>query len=266
MALSLFQIGINDYPGTANDLAGCVNDCKDLAPLTGVLAPVRLLNKTATKANIIKKLTTFAKSLAAGDWGIVQYSGHGSWEPDKNKDEPDGRDECLCPYDWTNSLLDDELFNIWKLVHKQAKILLITDSCMNGTVYRLGMPMQAKKKSTRVRFIPPSLRLGVQDTAGHRRALQISQRAVPAKKEALPPNVIHLAGSLNTEYCYDAVFNGRPNGAFTKVFIDARKSFDAPPTFQQLIDAIRQMLPSSDYPQTPVLNATAANKKLVMPF
>ena len=30
MALILFQIGINDYPGTANDLAGCVNDCNEV--------------------------------------------------------------------------------------------------------------------------------------------------------------------------------------------------------------------------------------------
>lgn len=270
MALSLFQVGINDYPGTANDLAGCVNDCKDLAPLTGVLSPVRLFNKTATKANIIKKLTTFAKGLGPGDWGVVQYSGHGSWEADKNGDEPDGRDECLVPYDWMNSLLDDELYNIWKLVHKQAKILFITDSCMNGTVYRLAKPLQAKKKSSRVRFVPPSLRLA-DGSALQRKTLSVHNNSARAmatkpKKETLPANVIHLAGCTNVEYCYDAVFGGRPNGAFTKVLIDARRSFNSPPTFEALINAIHAQLPSSDYPQTPVLNASAANKKLVMPF
>lgn len=269
MALLLFQIGINDYPGTANDLAGCVNDCKDLAALIGTPVSARLVNKNATKANILKRLTAFAKVLQPGDWGVVQYSGHGSWELDKNKDEPDGRDECLVPYDWHNSLLDDELYGIWKLVNKHAKILLITDSCMNGSVYRLLQPLQGKRKSSRVRFLPPSLRLPpLRDAAAlHQRVIKTAKQPRAAKKEVLPANVIHLAGSLNTEYCYDAVFKGRPNGAFTRTLIDARRAYaDATPTFEDLLVSVREKLPSSDYPQTPVLNASAANKQLKLPF
>jgi hypothetical protein len=123
-----------------------------------------------------------------------------------------------------------------------------------------------------VRFLPPSVRLPPlrEAAALHQRFIKTAKKPRVAKKEVLPANVIHLAGSLNTEYCYDAVFGGRPNGAFTKTLIDAytllEQALGSPPTFEELLTAIREKLPSGDYPQTPVLNASAANKQLKLPF
>jgi len=268
VTLHLFQVGINNYPGTGSDLAGCLNDLKDFRALLPAKlgTHVVLKDSQALKAKILQGLRDFVLKLQAGDWGIVQYSGHGSWEPDLNADEPDSRDECWVPYDWANGVLDDELAKLWQLLKPKAKLLLLTDSCMNGTVFRLRPSFHATAdRRTRVRFLSPEQRLG----SGSRKTLKSAERVaaapMPDKKEAVLPNVIHWAGSLNTEYCSDAVFRGRPNGAFTRLLIDLRKSL-AQPTFQQLQTALRNHLPSGDYPQTPVLNATAANKKLPIPF
>jgi hypothetical protein len=47
----------------------------------------------------------------SGDTLVITYSGHGTWVPDSSGDEPDGRDEALCPHDIATAgpLLDDEI-------------------------------------------------------------------------------------------------------------------------------------------------------------
>src|SRR4030042_3457117 len=106
-------IGINDYPGTGSDLAGCVNDAKDWAAALRRhgFTVTKILDKQATGASIrngIKALVTQAKR---GDLVVIQYSGHGSFVPDEDGDEPDGTDGCLCPYDIRPNapITDDEV-------------------------------------------------------------------------------------------------------------------------------------------------------------
>src|SRR3954471_10097399 len=94
-------IGINDYPGTENDLAGCRNDAEDwAAALTARGFDTRRLIDTAAsgaaiRAAIHELLTTPAPGTAV----VITYSGHGTWLPDTSGDEPDHRDEALCPHD-----------------------------------------------------------------------------------------------------------------------------------------------------------------------
>lgn len=278
MSIHVLQIGINNYPGTKNDLAGCLNDLKDLrALLPKKLASHAVLkDEQATLVNILQSIQSFVRLLKAGDWGILQYSGHGSWEPDKDGDEPDRRDECWVPYDWANGVLDDTLQKFWHVIDPKARLLLLTDSCMNGTVFRkLLSSRSSDTKQPRVRFISPEQRLdeAVQWLAGSagsaaklKKARRVATRPIPDKKEKPLPTVIHLAGSRNTEYCSDAYFKGRPNGAFTRMLVDIRKSVAGPLTVGDLHAKLLEVLPSSNYPQTPVLNATAANKKLALPF
>ena len=113
MSKKALCIGINDYPGTQNDLSGCVNDATDwAAELTarGFTAQT-LLNAAATKAAMIAAIGGMIDAAVKGDSLIFTYSGHGTWVPDKDGDEPDGRDEALCPYDLSSkgALLDDEI-------------------------------------------------------------------------------------------------------------------------------------------------------------
>jgi hypothetical protein len=66
-----------------------------------------------------------------------------------------------------------------------------------------------------------------------------------------------FSGCQDSEFSYDTVFDGRPNGAFTRAAIDALHdpAIDSPVA---LYRAIRLKLPSPGVPQTPQLFGSAA--------
>jgi len=121
-------IGINDYPGTGNDLSGCVNDANDWGTTLAEkgFTVKKLLNKNATRKNILDNLKTFIDKAVKGDSIIFQYSGHGSYVPDKDGDESDGTDECWCPYDlYTKGpITDDELNELFTTKKNRGKTCL----------------------------------------------------------------------------------------------------------------------------------------------
>jgi metacaspase-1 len=263
-------IGIN-YEGTSAELGGCINDAKDYQDLfRSICCGSRtLLEQEANKANILSVLNSAIEALKKGDTLIFTYSGHGSWVPDENGDELDRRDECLCPIDFLNhQILDDELDAIFSKRKKGSRILFLSDSCHSGSVFRLLMDPAAKRKA---RFMPPEMFLqgksyrkaekaadNVLATAGHfvRRAKGVASNLPKA-------GLIHFSGCQDTEYSYDAVFGDRANGAFTAHFIAAyRASFTF--TYNDLHQRILESLPSSEYPQSPKLNATSADRKLTV--
>ena len=133
-------VGINDYPGTGNDLAGCVNDANDWAAVLKKrgFTVEKMFNKKATGDAIRSAIKTLVTQAKRGDLVVVQYSGHGSYVPDEDGDEPDGTDECLCPYDITSKgpITDDEMFDLFSGRQQGVKVFMISDSCHSGTVAR----------------------------------------------------------------------------------------------------------------------------------
>ncbi len=109
-------IGIN-YPGTSAQLSGCVNDAKDWEAALAALGfkCALVLDEFASKARIVAALTDFVSQTGYRDRLIVTYSGHGTWVPDADGDEPDGRDEALVPIDYRTAgvITDDELYGIF---------------------------------------------------------------------------------------------------------------------------------------------------------
>lgn len=101
MAKLALCIGINDYPGTDSDLAGCVNDAHDWAAAlkTRGFIVSKMFNKDATGKGIRKEIRGVLSKAKSDDTVVIQFSGHGSFVPDDDGDEPDGTDECICPYD-----------------------------------------------------------------------------------------------------------------------------------------------------------------------
>jgi hypothetical protein len=101
MAKKALCVGVNNYPGTRNDLQGCVNDARDWARLLSGTFGFRdvetLLDGQATRSRIKKKLGELISKGRAGDVLVFTYSGHGTHVPDVGeKDEADGRDEAIC--------------------------------------------------------------------------------------------------------------------------------------------------------------------------
>jgi hypothetical protein len=75
-------------------------------------------------------------------------------------------------------------------------------------------------------------------------------------------NVIHFSGCRDNEYSIDAEINGVGCGAFTYYAIEAfATTVAAKRTYNDAFAKIRKMLPSSEFPQTPQLNATTSLKR-----
>jgi hypothetical protein len=253
-------VGINDYPGTGSDLNGCVNDAKDWKAALEARGYVvaTLLDGAATRAAIVSKLTQMVVEAKSGDNLVFTYSGHGSWLPDDDGDEPDGRDEMLCPHDIGQNqyLMDDTLAEIFGRKAEGVRLYFVSDSCHSGTVARFAPPLfpDAEKLHPRPRFLHPST--FVKDDAELRR-IRRAASAPRATRQKYP--ALLFAGCRDVEYSYDAVINGRPNGAFTYVALQALKQDPATP--QKLMAEVRDHLPTATYPQTPQLYGSRTAKR-----
>lgn len=254
------HIGINDYPGTGNDLSGCVNDANDWQVTMEARGfhTTKVLDAEATKSNMQEAISTIVDDTGRDDIAVITYSGHGTWVPDEDGDEPDGRDEALCPYDITQGkiLIDDELYEIFSERKRGARIIFISDSCHSGTVARVCNLMPETESDSwnfqKIRFLPPEFYIQ-DDEKLLRRALQVEN--VRARSKIRAASVL-LSGCKDDEYSYDAWFNGRPNGAFTYVALQTLKSLSETASYRDWYEEIRKILPHVNYPQTPQLSGT----------
>jgi len=234
-------VGINNYPGIFNDLKGCVNDANDwTALLQGFGFSVNtILDSKATISTVKAALQGLVDSTNAGDVAVLTYSGHGTQVTDRSGDESDPYDEAICLYN--GNVIDDELRIILNGIHPQATLVIISDSCFSGSVTRL-----AGEKAI-PRFVPP----------------QVSIAGRTAKRSFLIPETdmpeVLISGCSDDEYSYDAEFNGRPNGAMSAYAIQVIKQ-NPSVTYREFFAGLRALLPSKDYPQSPQLEGSDANK------
>ncbi|MBI4757371.1 MAG: caspase family protein [Betaproteobacteria bacterium] len=252
-------IGINDYPGTGSDLSGCVNDAGDWASTLAArgYAVTKMLDAQATRAAMIDAMGKLISGAQRGDTVVITYSGHGTWQPDSSGDEPDGRDEALCPHDITTrgALLDDDLHTLFTNHAQGVRIVLISDSCHSGSVTR-GDESDLDPGMPRARFLPPEAWM-----PADRLPRSTARPTVLVSGLARSGGDLLLAGCKDTEYSWDTRFNGRPNGAFTYYALKTLKTLPANTTYSKWVTAIRSYLPSTSLPQAPqILGSTTAKK------
>jgi hypothetical protein len=251
-------IGINDYPGTDSDLSGCVNDCNDWAAALANrgFAVAQLMDRQATKANMMAAIGDLVDKAVAGDRIVLTYSGHGTWVPDGDGDEPDGRDEALCPWDigQGNVLLDDELRELFSKRARGVRLLMISDSCHSGSVTK-GDAADLDPGLPRARFLPPEAWMkGVTLPAEIPRKL--------AGGMARTAGDLLMAGCLDTQYSWDTRFNNRPNGAFTFYALKTLARLDPGATYRDWFKKITPAyLPTNQLPQNPQLFGSAGARK-----
>ena len=254
-------VGINEYANPNSNLSGCVNDANDWADLleSRGYQVTRLLNSDATRDNFLEALREQVAKLEYLDRLVFTYSGHGSWVPDYNGDEVDGRDEALVMQD-LSLVKDDDLYPILQQRAYGSRMTTLSDSCHSGTVIRGLAEFAGDEDGPRPRFMSPTL-LDVAPKADLYAAAQSEARSLARNSGLL------ISGSADPEYSYDAWFNGpsgwRANGAFTRAAID---TFDPSQTMQKWYDRIRTKLPTDQYPQTPQLQGTwyQKNKALAL--
>jgi hypothetical protein len=258
MSKKALCIGINDYPGSGSDLSGCVNDANDWAAELSNrgFAVTTLLDGQAIMAAMTQAISGMIAAAQRGDTLVITYSGHGTWVPDSSGDEPDGRDEGLCPHDIgrVGPLLDDEIRAMFAQRADGVRIILISDSCHSGSVSK-GDDSDLDAGAARARFLPLEAWMPAAELP-----LARARPATVVSGLRRTGGDLLLAGCLDTEYSWDTSFRGRPNGAFTYYALKTLRD-KKPATYTAWYTMIRGYLPSNRLPQTPqILGSGSAQR------
>ena len=145
-------VGVGKYQVSGIDLPGIDLDLERVADTLKIMgfedSQIRtLLNSEATSDNVIQQFDEWlTQGVTKEDRIVFYYSGHGSFVPDQDGDEPDEVDEVLVTHNvrrrtvngqatLTGVVRDDE---IAKLIRSSPSenILVIVDACHSGTMTR----------------------------------------------------------------------------------------------------------------------------------
>lgn len=250
-------VGINKYASPGMNLRGCVNDARDMTEILITHYGFRqenikvLIDEYATKQAILKNLKAMVVGAVAGDKLAFFHSGHGSQIRDVNGDEKDRYDEVLCPHDmnWDKGLyiLDDDLYEIFKLLPEGVTMTTFFDSCHSGT-----MTKEAPGKDLAKFIYPPTFSLAFQKKA---KVHRIGQKA------ASNPNVISLSGCTSKQYSMESNINGTYRGAFTYYLTESMRELGADTPKKKLTAKLRNSLKANKYSQKPQLECVGKVKK-----
>ncbi|XP_048597642.1 metacaspase-8-like [Brassica napus] len=142
MAKKALLIGIN-YPGTAVELRGCVNDVRRMQKCLidrygfsnkdiTVLIDTDKTSIQPTGKNIREALKKLIAEGEPGDVLVFHYSGHGTRLPtEEGLFDATDYDECITPCDM-NLITDNEFRDMVAEVKKGCLLTIISDSCHSG--------------------------------------------------------------------------------------------------------------------------------------
>jgi hypothetical protein len=254
-------VGINDYPVRGSDLKGCVNDARAWAALLrdhyGFAEPdiTILLDKEATKANILAALDDLVGGAKAGDVIVFTNSSHGTYVADEDGDET-RYDEAICPYDMKQHLIvDDELRTRFATLPEGVRFTVVSDSCFSGSVTR-GPKMETPDDRT-ARFVSPAL-------IGRREIRNVRAVASPVRAEKYPQSgmkEVLVSGCNDHQYSYDARFDGTYHGAMTYFALDIIRAAGYTLTYNALRRELVKRLDDEGYDQEPQLEGSTASRR-----
>jgi len=207
----LLSFAINNYPGSGNDLNGCINDQTDLIEKLPGWSVTAFKDHEVTRSTFRNTIKNYIVGMRAGDILLIQYSGHGTRLIDHSGDEVDNYDEALYLYDGTFS--DDEFNELMLLIPDGAIVIVVLDSCFSGTATRNGF------KYCKPKFVPPA---------------EFPKRELrPLKMKANGINHIVFSGCKADQTSADSLINGRYNGAFSYFWI---RAMDVNKTYKEWCD------------------------------
>lgn len=240
------------------------------APLSGCVADARLWSRTldnlgfqvelvtdaqATREGIVSRLRDLIQRSSAGDVLVFQYAGHGTSLVDLDADEPDGKDEALCPFDLDSGafLIDDDLAEIWDLIPAGVNMTCFMDCCHSGTINRVvgGTQHPAGNGTRKPRYLIPTAEMQ-EAHVGYRREAAPS----PAGRSRGPAVMreVSFSACLAREVAWENDGQGDFTRRATKVLVDggARRRSNAQ-FHQEVLDAF-----GAGRAQTPELNCSDA--------
>jgi hypothetical protein len=222
-------VGIN-YTGTSSELYGCINDVNCIKErisskgFTSINTITDLTTKKPTRGNILSEFKSLLINSQAGDLLFFLYSGHGSYDLDRNGDEADGYDELIVSSD-SKGISDDELKTIIQQNLKQdVTLFAMFDSCFSGSVL--------------------DLRYQYMDSLNYDKYTENDKQAVTVG------NVFMISGCTDEQTSADAVFNNKPNGAMTWSLLESLKQ-KPNDSWRELVKNMRDILKTSEFDQIP---------------
>ena len=239
------------------DLHGCANDARDMANTLHILHIVPaasgnmrlLLDRNATVQNILVGLEWLVAGAKPEETRIFYYSGHGTQVVDGwPVDEPDGRDEAICPHDFRTAgvITDDKMAAIFSHLTPGVQLEVILDSCHSGTGTR--------DPQIAVRCVPPP-----DDT----QAFVLEEyNSLPLKsklkvRDLAPANLNHVlwAACKDGQTSQELPIGGVTRGVFTYWFCKVLRAA-GPGVMRRILDAqVSQKVKLTVKGQTPQLEA-----------
>jgi hypothetical protein len=273
MAKRALLVGINDYApqgAGGSDLEGCVNDVREMADTllsVGFATPAIevVTDAKATAAGILDGLGWLTKKALPGDTLVFYYSGHGSQVADTSGDEPDRKDEILCPHDTDFSrkvwVSDDQLKEAFSALPPGALLEVILDSCHSGTGTReAAIIASLGGRVVRDRFLePPACLAGTPcDGAGG------WARDILRAGEAAPDRIL-WAACKDAQTSQETVIDGKVRGIFTYHFCRVLRGSLGGMSRKEVSRIVRDAVKRGGYVQTPQLEC-AHGRLDVAPF
>jgi Caspase domain len=191
---------------------------------------ITLLNRCATRAEIIAALNQMIDRSGPNDTVLFYFAGHGSQYADQEYTQSSGYNGTILPTDARNPLaeaegdiLDRELRRIKeRAVAKGIYFVSIFDSCNSGTATRDGAAGQSRN-------VPP---------------LKAKPPLRPAGPEPIGPGGgywVHLAAAQDGEQAQEVGAVGKREGVFTTALIDTMREMPAA-TFGDIMREVQAKL------------------------
>ena len=241
---------------------------RDADLLRGVLlrqgfleANIRVLrDSAATRAGIEQALQTLSAQVQPGDGVLIHFSGHGQQVADDNRDEADGYDEALVPFDspmrfqtgvyeGERLLRDDALGQHVRALRQRlgpsGSILLLLDACHSGTGLRgdarwsvrgTDQPMADAKYQEARRDLPGDQNNPVEDND---------------PEKAIAPVVAFFAASAHEDNYETRDETGQRIGSLSYAFCKAFATAQPTSTYRGLFDQIKTAINSRATLQNP---------------
>jgi metacaspase-1 len=193
--------------------------------------------RKATRRNVIHSIQKSAEVLEPGDLFFLTYAGHGGQICDVNKDEAEGLDETWVLYD--GELIDDELNLLWSKFHAGVRILVISDSCHSGSIFKcLGRNDVRLNRfdGLKYRFMPSDI--AIMTYRKNQSFYDRIQRDIPVDIP-IQASILLISGCQDDELAADGV----SNGLFTEKLLSAWNDGRFEGNYPDLHRTITQSIP-----------------------
>lgn len=266
-------VGIN-YRGHGSELGGCINDVVNqkaalMEHFEFAEEDIMMLTEDEDESNWPKKARIqegFAWLLDGAEEGdelVFQYSGHGSQCADRTSEEPDGKNECICPLDcqegpWPDYvILDNEIYTtFYENLPSGVKCICIFDCCHSGTVADLQCTRAISfEPEDQSRWLQPNEEEQAELQSKGEEKAEASRQVAERGSSDGSKTLWTFSGCQDNQTSADATLDGLRQGAFTWAFIKALVELGWKARYEDILQLVRKNL-KDRFTQIPALSTT----------